>query len=303
MTEDANHLTIGEVLALVRDEFPDVTISKIRFLESQGLIDPQRTPSGYRKFFDDDVASLRWVLRQQRDNFLPLKVIKAKLAGADVGDDPGGQQNLWSDGSTAPPEPPAPASPEPRSESRSESPASPPTPAPDESSVDASPDPAAAAGAWLSELQEAPPRVERSRTAAPKAGGTVDDVAPGLRFGRDEVLDVTGVTAAALDQMIEYGLVQPIRVGGEELFDPTAVAVVRAVALFEARGLEARHLRPFKNGAEREAGLIEQMILPLLKQRNPTARDRAVEQLDQLRSTADDLHRALIDQALRSHSA
>lgn len=76
---DPSHVSIGDVLEQLRDEFPDVTVSKIRFLESQGLIDPERTPSGYRKFYDDDVSRLRWVLRQQKDHFLPLKVIKEKL--------------------------------------------------------------------------------------------------------------------------------------------------------------------------------------------------------------------------------
>ena len=77
--ESPGHLSIGEVLSLVQADFPDVTISKIRFLESQGLIDPERTPSGYRKFYGPDISRLRWILRQQRDHFLPLKVIKAKL--------------------------------------------------------------------------------------------------------------------------------------------------------------------------------------------------------------------------------
>src|SRR3954454_2952271 len=75
----ADHQSIGEVLATLRGDFPDITISKIRFLESQGLIDPERTPSGYRKFRDGDVARLRWILHQQKDNFLPLKVIKRRL--------------------------------------------------------------------------------------------------------------------------------------------------------------------------------------------------------------------------------
>src|SRR5207245_8915429 len=74
-------LSIGEVLSLLKDEFPDITISKIRFLESQGLLDPERTPSGYRKFYEADVERLRWILRQQREHFLPLKVIKGRLAG------------------------------------------------------------------------------------------------------------------------------------------------------------------------------------------------------------------------------
>ncbi|HYF46492.1 MAG TPA: MerR family transcriptional regulator, partial [Acidimicrobiales bacterium] len=81
------HLSIGEVLNLLQEEFPDVTISKIRFLESQGLLDPERTPSGYRKFYEPDIERLRWILRQQRENFLPLKVIKGRLLGHDDSED------------------------------------------------------------------------------------------------------------------------------------------------------------------------------------------------------------------------
>src|SRR5690606_4972600 len=81
---ERSHLSIGEVLNLLQEEFPDVTISKIRFLESQGLLDPERTPSGYRKFYDADIERLRWILRQQRENFLPLKVIKDRLAAGEL---------------------------------------------------------------------------------------------------------------------------------------------------------------------------------------------------------------------------
>src|SRR5262245_58867363 len=87
-TSPNEHLSIGEVLATLRDEFPDITISKIRFLESQGLIDPERTPSGYRKFYGPDVARLRWILHQQKENFLPLKVIKGRLESAAPGELP-----------------------------------------------------------------------------------------------------------------------------------------------------------------------------------------------------------------------
>jgi DNA-binding transcriptional MerR regulator len=80
---DRGYLSIGEVLTLLQDEFPDVTISKIRFLESQGLIDPERTPSGYRKFYPPDVERLRFILREQRERFLPLKVIKDRLESGD----------------------------------------------------------------------------------------------------------------------------------------------------------------------------------------------------------------------------
>jgi DNA-binding transcriptional MerR regulator len=76
---ERSYLAIGDVLALLREEFPDVTISKIRFLESRGLLVPERTPSGYRKFYEPDVDRLRWILRQQREHFLPLKVIKGRL--------------------------------------------------------------------------------------------------------------------------------------------------------------------------------------------------------------------------------
>jgi DNA-binding transcriptional MerR regulator len=90
------YLSIGEVLALLKDEFTDITISKIRFLESQGLIDPERTPSGYRKFYEPDVERLRWILRQQKEHYLPLRVIKGKLSEAPVAEEGG-------------PEPPGPA--------------------------------------------------------------------------------------------------------------------------------------------------------------------------------------------------
>src|SRR5580698_1531426 len=79
-----SYLSIGDVLTMLREEFPNVTISKIRFLESQGLVNPERSPSGYRKFFEADVERLRWVLRQQREHFLPLKVIRDRLADGDL---------------------------------------------------------------------------------------------------------------------------------------------------------------------------------------------------------------------------
>src|SRR6478609_3783178 len=94
-----DHLSIGEVLSLLQDEFPDVTISKIRFLESQGLIDPERTPSGYRKFYEADIDRLRWILVQQREHFLPLKVIKDRLEDPEAG-----QGELLLSNGTPPPE-------------------------------------------------------------------------------------------------------------------------------------------------------------------------------------------------------
>jgi DNA-binding transcriptional MerR regulator len=84
---ESRGLSIGEVINLLRDDFPDISVSKIRFLESQGLIDPHRTASGYRQFDPEDLARLRFILAQQRDHFLPLKVIKSKLTLWERGDD------------------------------------------------------------------------------------------------------------------------------------------------------------------------------------------------------------------------
>ena len=95
------YLSIGDVLTLLREEFPDVTISKIRFLESQGLVNPERSPSGYRKFFETDVERLRWVLRQQREHFLPLKVIRDRLADGDLGEDEGASAEAAAEAATA----------------------------------------------------------------------------------------------------------------------------------------------------------------------------------------------------------
>ena len=82
-----NYQSIGEVLVSVKTEFPDITISKIRFLEAEGLIQPERTPSGYRKFYEKDVERLKDILRMQRDEYLPLKVIKDRLLKAETGAD------------------------------------------------------------------------------------------------------------------------------------------------------------------------------------------------------------------------
>jgi DNA-binding transcriptional MerR regulator len=87
MAATRNYQSIGEVLVSVKTEFPDITISKIRFLEAEGLIEPERTPSGYRKFYARDVERLRSILRMQRDEYLPLKVIKERLARQDAGAD------------------------------------------------------------------------------------------------------------------------------------------------------------------------------------------------------------------------
>lgn len=319
MPEAPGHLSIGEVLSLLQAEFEDITISKIRFLESQGLIDPERTPSGYRKFYDADIARLRWVLRQQRDHFLPLKVIKAKLeqGAIDFADDRAAATNLFaqeadSTGATsasgsgaatptgaaaattvAEVEPSdAPTGSEPTAAEPTDAPATTPV----GNGTEAPRDP----GAWLAELQEAPRRAgsaPASRPVDPAAAGS----GSGLTFGMAEVAEVTGLDRETIEALVTFGLVTPQRIGGEPTFDATAVAVVRVVARFLERGIEARHLRIFKNAADREAGFFEQLILPLLKQRNPRSRELAQEQLGGLVDDGEALHRALVHHALRAH--
>jgi DNA-binding transcriptional MerR regulator len=101
MAGTRNYQSIGEVLVAVKTEFPDITISKIRFLEAEGLIEPERTPSGYRKFYVDDVDRLRSILRMQRDEYLPLKVIKERLVSQDAVDDAGGGDGAEVEGDDA----------------------------------------------------------------------------------------------------------------------------------------------------------------------------------------------------------
>src|SRR5690242_11825121 len=115
MTTERTHLSIGEVLALLKEEFPDITISKIRFLESQGLLDPERTPSGYRKFYENDVETLRFILRQQREHFLPLKVIKGRLGEVGAA---GGEADSGGDVAVVDTAPVAPASADPPAATR-----------------------------------------------------------------------------------------------------------------------------------------------------------------------------------------
>jgi len=289
MTDTASHLSIGEVLSLLKEGFPDVTISKIRFLESQGLVDPERTPSGYRRFYEFDIERLRWILRQQRDHFLPLKVIKAKIEAGDFDDGEAPTQTALFPSATPPlvADEPAVAAPLPQAGSGAEH------------------SHARDSAAWLRELQEGPAsRQPASVTSLPVPTSAVPAVradSDGLSFGSAEVAEVTGVSAVLIETLVEFGLVSTRSVGGELSFDATALAVIRAAAPLLARGVEARHLRSFKIAADREAGFYVHLILPLLKQRNPGARVRASETLESLISEGSELHATLIAAALAQH--
>ena len=217
--------SIGEVLAVLKQEFSDVTISKIRFLENQGLVNPQRSESGYRKFSERDVARLRYILREQKEHFLPLKVIRERLdelekAEAEAGSTP--TDSLADGGSTIP-------------------------------------------------------------------GGPVD---------RHQLLSLSGLTDAQLRELEGFGLVQGNRSAGNLWYGDDALAIAKLSARFLRFGVEARHLRIFKTGADREADLYRQLTVPVRGTRNTQAKMEATARLEELTSLGEDIRTELLRQAL-----
>lgn len=251
---DRSFLSIGEVLSLLRPEFPDLTISKIRFLESQGLLNPERTPSGYRKFYEGDVDRLRWVLRQQREQYLPLKVIKGRL-GSDTAE-AAEEAGTAAVATVAPP-------------------------------VAAEPQPTAPAAR--------PP-------ASPTAPGPLATDATGVSLTLEELAAAAALRVDQLQDLERFGLFTPRSVGGTNYYDEDCLVIARLAAGFIRFGVEARHLRMYKTAAEREASFFEQLVMPLLKQRNPAARRQAIETLQELGRLGQGLRGAMLRQALRGHT-
>ena len=297
--EDRRYLSIGEVLSLLKEEFPDVTISKIRFLESQGLLDPERTPSGYRKFYETDVERLRWILRQQREHFLPLKVIKGRLrgggeAGGDVGGDDGGDDTddlaAAGHGGGA-----TPATPGVRA---TQTPGVRDTPAPGVRATQA-PGVRATQAPGVRATQAATPRLARvpipiAGEAAPMSSGQ-----SGTSLTISELASASGLEDTDLKELERYGLLSGRRVASTVYYDEEALNVAVLAAGFMKYGVEARHLRMYKMTGEREAGFFEQVIMPMLKQRNPQARAQATEALTELMGLGQGLRAAMLTQALR----
>lgn len=268
------YLSIGEVLGLLLEEFPDVTISKIRFLESQGLIDPERTASGYRKFYDNDVDLLRVILREQRENFLPLRVIRDRLESGAIEDPTGpttpprGIRNM-----------------------------------PDDDHLDADDD-------HHPHEHHGPPHISLGAPDHPSGTHLEAEAvaAPNLdadhhrdNFAATELCHLAGLTPEQLAELESYGLLTGKGSGDSTLYSVGDLAIARAAAGFMQRGVEARHLRAWRQAAEREASLFEQMILPLLRQRNPQARQQAVSTLTALSSLGADLRSAIVHSALSHH--
>jgi DNA-binding transcriptional MerR regulator len=262
------HASIGDVLNQLRDEFPDITISKIRFLESQGLIDPERTPSGYRKFYPGDVERLRFILRQQRENFLPLKVIKEKLDEIDKEGGFNAEGAVFEDDSQ--------------------------DKLLDQQTVD--------------QLFEETRRAAQAAEARSVAAEVVDDDSPddlgrsesGVSLTRAELARAADITDEELGRLEEFGLVIPSLAGRDRvLFDEDALVVARVCGSFMRHGIEPRHLRMYRAFADREASLFEQVLLPYRRQRNPEAQARVTETLGDLSGLGRQLRTALLRQAVR----
>jgi DNA-binding transcriptional MerR regulator len=262
--------SIGEVLDLLKDEFPDITISKIRFLEGQGLLDIERTPSGYRKFHDADIARLRWILRQQREHFLPLRVIRERLARTG-GEVPAAVATMDLTGPDVALEP----EPEPAAVGARAAAAPAPSPAP----APAAP---------------APEPPVHATAPVPAGTGAVARTA-------EELAAAAGIDLDLLRELERFGLVTGKRVHGDLEYDRDALDVARAAGGFAKHGLEPRHLRAYLTAASREAGLNEQLVLPLARQRTAPARRAAAARLDELVELGASLRNALLRSALREH--
>lgn len=423
-----SYLSIGDVLTLLRQEFPDVTISKIRFLESQGLVNPERTPSGYRKFYEHDVERLRWVLRQQREHFLPLKVIKDRLgdepadatdataraaradtgptvaervlvgqrttagratvgagehAGPEAADDgttlpgiePTRRHDAFSERAAPTANAPAHASTMGAGAAATAAPGLTHEAAVDRGSLTGTQAPvrgraagkrdrsgaatrvaagsdngsgshdaadalevmaaagavaATAAGDAAASLGDAGPvgRAASSAAAganvptgsgvsggpapssrstrpgpapgsAPGGGGTVPADLSGASLSQGELAASSGLDVAAIIELQEFGLLRATVIAGIEYFDEESLVVATVAARFAQFGVEPRHLRLYKNAADREAGFVEQLVVPLVRQRNPDARARAIETAEEVTRLGQQLRSSLLRSALQ----
>jgi DNA-binding transcriptional MerR regulator len=290
------YLSIGEVLSLLRADFPDVTISKIRFLEGQGLVSPERTSSGYRKFHEPDVERLRFVLRHQREQFLPLKVIRermedAGLAPSVIATRTGTKRKSVSELVAALQETPPTSAPAPV-------PAPPATPAP------ATPRDRSADAPAVEDADPArtPPVQPSSREPSPVGADGKEEatVKPTTSVcTAEELATAAGLELSAIESLIDHGILTTTHAGKVEGFDEDAVAIAKAAGGFLAIGLEARHLKVLQHGVMREMGMIETLVLPLLQQRTPEGRVRAREDATHFARLSTSLRAALLRQELR----
>jgi DNA-binding transcriptional MerR regulator len=235
-------LTIGAVCKQLEREFPEISISKIRYLEDQKLLSPRRTPGGYRLYGPGDVSRLQTILRLQRDEFLPLRIIRQELASGRTGAEP------------APPPAPDPAG--------------------------------GATGA-----------TRDGRIAARRAAVTVRD--PGALYSLDDVVDDTGADPKLVRELEEYGVIKGRVRGGARYFDETEREIVRAVGELARYGVAGRNLRVFRTSADRESALLQQILAPALRSRNPERRREAIDALENLAAVTAYLKHLLLIRDLR----
>jgi len=226
-------ITIGAVCKALVQEFPDISISKIRYLEDQKLLTPRRTPGGYRLYTQGDVARLRTILRMQRDEFLPLRVIRQELAAGRAGDN---------------------------------------TPAPARAARDGM-------RPWWTSVSV------REAT--------------GALYSLDDVLEETKAEAKLVRELEEYGVVKGEMRSGVRYFDETEREIIGAVAELAHYGVGGRNLRVFRSSADHEANLLQQILAPALRSRNPQRRKEAVETLENLAAVATHLKHLLLIRDLR----
>ena len=283
------YLGISEVLAQLRPDFADISVSKIRFLETEGLITPARSPSGYRRFCTADVDRLRYILTAQRDQYLPLRVIKERLARLDAereglaaagasadraggdragagADRAGGDRAGRADG--AQPRPPAGQVAVPQGRTGHVGPAAGPSarPVAPAAGEPAAGEPAAGAGAGAGAAQ----------------------------LTRRDLLEAAGISEALLTELDTFGLLR--RTGRH--YGTDALEVARTAVALTAYGVEARHLRAVRAAAERETAMIESLVAPILRQRSRGAADLASATAGELAALVLRLHCALVDGAL-----
>jgi DNA-binding transcriptional MerR regulator len=228
-TRPRKALTIGAVCKILQSEFDDVSISKIRYLEDQKLLNPRRTSGGYRLYSQSDVERLRTILRLQRDEFLPLRVIRQELAA-------GGEMMLGGDG-------------------------------------------------------------ERKPTGGVRRAILVETSRAYLTL--EEVVEETGAREELIGELENFGIVQPEKRDGKTVYDETDREIVRAANELSRVGVGARNLRVFRSSADREANLLEALLGPSLRSRNPERRKEALQSLESLAATVSHLKHLLLVRDLR----
>lgn len=233
LSRSRDYLSIGEVLETIKDDFPDVSISKIRFLESEGLISPERTGSGYRKFFEGDLARLRYILALQRDEFLPLRVIRQRLEQVEANGGVPSQRQTSVDGKFVAPRP----------------------------------------------------------SSAPEKGHPA--VSTDVHMNRQELSEASGLSEGELSGLQDFGLLSP-----DGSYDGNDLVVAMAARRLFDYGIEPRHLRVYRQWAEREASLIEQIVGPETKRRNPQAQEHAIQSAADLVELSRQLREALLRSSL-----